>query len=134
MEINLASQIYVFLWACAFGFAIGILYEIVRFMRIAGFDSYIHTFIQDVLFISLCAFLTFFFAVAMNGGRVRFFILLGETVGFFVYRFTVARLTEKIFSLLVKLFNLLFNLLKKPTYYVFSIGKAKIYRFYIKNN
>ena len=50
----------------------------------------------------LCAVLTVLFAMPFNKGEVRYFVLFGEIIGFFVYRCTLGGLFVKIYSEIIR--------------------------------
>jgi len=62
-----------------------------------GFNGKPEVIIQDIVFMAIAAFITFFFTLCYNKGDIRTFILVGELVGFLLFRFTVGRLSGKMF-------------------------------------
>lgn len=117
MQFFILDQVYVFFMAILCGIIIGIINEPFRFLRYIGFDSTVGTFIQDIVFMCIVAFLSFFFSLCYNKGEIRFFILLGELFGFLLFRYTVGIITGKLFYLLHLLLTKIIEFLKK-------IGKA----------
>lgn len=100
MQFFITEQVSVFLMAVLCGIIIGVINEFFRFLRYMGVNSTVAIFIQDILFMSIIAFLSFFFSLCYNKGEVRFFILVGEFCGFLVFRYTIGLLTGKLFLFL----------------------------------
>ena len=48
-------------------------------------------FFQDLFFFVSAAILTFFFALTVTGGELRFYLFLGLGIGFTAYYFTIGR-------------------------------------------
>ncbi len=113
MQFFISQQLSIFIFALLCGVVLGVINEPFRFLRYIGFNSKTDVFIQDVIFMVLAAFITFFFSLCYNKGDVRAFILLGELIGFLLFRFTVGLLTGKIFYIIYLLFNKIFSFIKK---------------------
>lgn len=113
MEFFLSQQISIFICAIVGGLLIGIINEPFRFLRYAGFNSKTEIFIQDIIFMLLSAFITFFFSLCYNKGEVRFFIIFGELIGFLIFRYTIGLLTGKIFGFIFAVIRKILYILKK---------------------
>lgn len=85
-------HIQVFLMSVGFGFIVGTLYDMCRFLRMVFIKNNKAVFLQDILFFAVSAVLTFLFLLTVNGGRFRFYIFLALVLGFAVYYFTLGRL------------------------------------------
>ena len=112
MEKNLAEQLNIFLWSCAFGFCLGIIYDIFRFLRVLKFKSKLQIYIQDILFMCILGLCTFIFTTAFNFGQIRFYIILGEIIGIVSYRYTLGELTIRLFKFLYHICSLIFKFLE----------------------
>ncbi len=132
MEFSLADQTIYFLFSLLFGAALSILYDCVRILRISGFNKLWQIVLSDVLYFSLCGFLTVLFALPFNNGGVRYFVVFGEAVGFIVYRFTLGELMGKVYTFLITIFS---KILKKTLKYVlvFLNKLLKAYRIVVYN-
>lgn len=113
MQFFLSQQVTIFLFAIFAGVVIGIINEPFRFLRYSGFNSKSDIFIQDVVFMAISAFITYFFALCYNKGDVRFFVLIGELCGFLLFRYTIGLLTGKLFYILNYCIELMFSVVKK---------------------
>lgn len=79
----LINQLRVFFLSVGVGFTLCIVYITVHgLFRLLGKKRWV-TYIADGLFCFITAFVSFFFMVLYNNGRVRLHLFLGEVVGFF---------------------------------------------------
>jgi spore cortex biosynthesis protein YabQ len=90
--IYLAEQTAVFLEAVIVGAVFGAVYDLFRIWRVAFYTPAAIVFVQDILFFSICAVVTFFFGLTVIDGTLRLFVLLGELIGGVLYHFTLGRL------------------------------------------
>lgn len=97
--VSPSDQLRFFVISLAFGFAMGVVYELFRLIRLISPRSRLLCFVCDVMFMSLASLLSFVLTVVINLGIVRWYILLGEVVGFFVYMRTVGRVSGAVFRL-----------------------------------
>lgn len=102
MEISILEQTKVFLYAILTGFLIGVCYETVRFLRVAGFKKKYHIVLSDIFFMIFAAFVTFLLALGLMEGRVRFYILLGEFIGLIIFRYTLGELLSMLYVKVIK--------------------------------
>lgn len=97
-----ARQTYVFLLCVGFGFLLGILYHLIRFVRKSFFLSGKAIVVQDISFCVVSTFAVFCFLLCCNDGEIRFFTFGGFGLGLFIYYVTfgvfVARFLDKISS------------------------------------
>jgi spore cortex biosynthesis protein YabQ len=49
----------------------------------------VRVFFSDILFFIFAGLITFLFTIAFNNGEIRFYIMFGELLGAFIYRFLV---------------------------------------------
>ena len=101
MGITLSGQLDVFLLSCAFGAALGAYYDVFRLLRLFVYSGKRQLFFQDVFYFFSCGVFTFLFALAVNSGEVRFFLLAGEAIGWLLYHLTLGALTYHFSSFLV---------------------------------
>ena len=87
----LSNQIRVFFLSVGVGVFICLLYIAVQSLfALFGKSNRVYYF-ADGVFSVLFAFVSFFFMVLYNSGRVRLHLILGEALGFFVFYFSVGR-------------------------------------------
>ena len=92
LELVVADQVKIFLYAWLLGAALGLGYELFRIPRLAVKMPAWLIFVQDLLYVILWASATFFFQMTYSRGQVRLYILVGELLGWTVYYFTVGAL------------------------------------------
>jgi len=81
MEIHLISPIYAFLLSILLGVILSIFFDFFKILNIAFEFNKIILFIQDVLYFFSSGIMTFIFLLAFNNGKISFFIILGEIIG-----------------------------------------------------
>ncbi len=105
MEFSLADQTIYFLSSLLFGVILSALYDVVRVLRFLGFTKPWQIIVSDILYFTVCAFLTVLFSLPFNKGSVRYFVVFGEAVGFIVYRFTIGEISAKIYCFVIHIFR-----------------------------
>lgn len=78
-----------FLASVALGAALGVCYDVFRILRIAFKHRTAVVLVEDVLFFTICAVVTFCFLLASGDGQLRAFILIGELIGAILYYCTI---------------------------------------------
>lgn len=119
---GVSEQLKVFLYSFGLGFLLGILYDVFRTLRMIFSFGKVMTFIQDFLYVIMCAFLTFGFALVLNDGKIMFYIFFGEGIGWLIYYFTFGTLALRVSSAVIKgvrsVFAAIIRLIKKPINFV----------------
>ncbi len=82
-----------FLISVLFGLAVGLLYDFFRVGRVIINGGKIRLFFEDVLFSAVCALMFCVLIFNTTMGTIRLFTVLGFSIGFFVYRFSLGLLT-----------------------------------------
>jgi len=83
---NIAAQTRQFLLCLGFGFALGILYDLFRIIRLlTNKTGTAALLIQDILYCLLCTGFTFFFLLSACDGALRAYAVLGEILGWLIY-------------------------------------------------
>ena len=101
-SVSPTYQLWCFAVALAVGLALGVVYEVFRLVRLISPRGKILTFICDILFMSLASLVNFILTVVINTGIVRWYILLGQAVGFVAYMCTIGRVSGALFRLIRK--------------------------------
>ncbi len=86
---GMAQQTQVFMLSVGFGFLLGAVYDIVRFVRAVFSRSHTAVIIQDILFSLICTLLSFFFLLCIDDGKLRMYPYLGMIMGFVIWYFTL---------------------------------------------
>ena len=126
---GLAEQTEIFFYALGFGFLLGILYDVFRTLRLIISGSKSFVFFMDLLYFTVCAFLTFCFIMVADSGRVRIYVALGEILGWFIYYFSFGAIALKVSNAIIRFFRRIFKAISKPFKRIFSILWRKISKF-----
>lgn len=123
-SLSLAQQTKGFLLALGMGFLLGILYDIIRIIRISISRGKPAVIICDILFCALACLCTFLFCLTVNEGEIRLYLVLGEVAGFFVYYFSLGAIifacSEKIIDFIKKLMGSVFGVILFPIKWIFG--------------
>jgi spore cortex biosynthesis protein YabQ len=100
------------------GFLLGVLYDILRAMRLSFTKSKIALVFFDILYFVLFGVITFLFILTLNKGEVRSYIIVGELIGavFYYISFGIAviKFTDKAILALKRFYALLFKVISAP--------------------
>ena len=113
METVYADQWEGFLTACISGVALALFYDVFRVSRALLRPKKRSVFLQDLIFMSAAAVVTFLLALATNDGILRFYLLAGEGIGMCVYFLTVGEITVRLARLLLRLLRKVRAFLKR---------------------
>lgn len=95
MGITNGGQLNELFLAGGLGFLLGGFYDVFRVIRLMMKPSAKWVFVQDLLFFSVSAVITFLFALAVNGGEMRLYLFLGLIIGFVAYLCTLGRVVVR---------------------------------------
>lgn len=116
--IAVNTQTIIFLQAILMGAVFGAVYDLFRIFRIAVPLPAGVIVAEDVIYFAFCGFMSFFLAMTVNFGQVRFFILLGELLGFLLYYLTlgvlVMKCAQQIIAFIRWIFQVLWKLILRP--------------------
>lgn len=98
MELSFARQSIAFLYSIPFGAAIGVVYGVLKIIRIAFSLKKAAVITLDILFMLFCSLGVFFFSLGMLDGYIRIYVILGAMLGFFIYRLTVGKILQRILN------------------------------------
>ncbi len=133
MEVVVADQTIMFLQACLLGFVLGFFYEIFRILRLMFKTGATAVFVQDLLYWSASALVSFLFIVTVNSGQLRIFLLLGIIIGMIIYYFTLGALIMKaskaIIGFIRRVFRFLYRRIVTPMQRFNAFMKRKAVRF-----
>lgn len=117
---GLAEQTRIFFYALGFGFILGILYDFFRTLRLIISQSKYFVFIMDMLYFTVCAFLTFCFVLVADSGRIRAYVALGEILGWLIYYFSFGSIALKTANAVVRGVRAFWGAVFKPIKRTFS--------------
>ena len=126
--------------ACFFaaGFIFGFIYEFFRFLRLLKRHNAVAVCIEDVIFFTLLAFVSFTISLMIGSGYFRFYYVVCEAFGGIAYYFTVGRLLQFVFGKIIGAIRsglrFLFHKTSKLMGKVFGAFKHKIRPLFVKCN
>ncbi len=112
MEISLEAQSQGFFIACIAGFALAVVFDIFRILRVLLRCEKRPVFFQDLFCMALAGFVTFTVSLAVNWGETRFYIIAGEIIGGCIYFLTVGEVTVRIAKLVYRILRAVKRFLK----------------------
>lgn len=132
MYMTVAPQTWNFLLACLLGAFLGVCYDLFRILRVAIPPSKTSVFVQDILFAAITFICTFLFLQVITDGALRFFVLLGEFLGFIIYHFTVGVLVLKAATAIIRVIKRVLRFLLLPFVKILRWMRKKIRSLFIK--
>lgn len=120
----MAGQTIRFLSSIALGAGVGLLYDIFRILRIAVPHKTFVIALEDMLYWTMAAFVTFLFFFCSDKGRIRLFLLIGEAIGFILWYFTLGalliRVAKKVIAVVKWIFVWLYRIFIRPFVLLFG--------------
>lgn len=113
MEYTHLTDITSLLQALLAGVAMGIYYDIFRFLRRIFKFSELSVVFQDLLFWITSAVFLFFICLKLNAGFIRIYFVIFAMVGWLIYFMTAGKLIFKLFDSIIKIFNRIFDTIQK---------------------
>jgi len=89
-------QVCVFFYSILLGFFLGIFYDMFRLFRVLINVRNIWIFCQDIIYFILSSLITFVFILIFNNGEFRFYVILGESIGWIIYYVSLGECVYKI--------------------------------------
>lgn len=117
---GVSQQLRLFMLSLGLGFLLGIAYDLFRTLRLILLRNpgKYTLFVQDIIYVVLCAIVSFLFLLSENYGEIRAYVPAGEIIGFFVYYFTIGVLTmrvgDSVANAVHKFLNRLKNIILRP--------------------
>jgi spore cortex biosynthesis protein YabQ len=134
-----SKQLDLFFLSLGIGFLLGIVYDILRAIRLTFSKGKALIFIFDIIYFIIFALATFIFFVAINKGEFRFYMIFGEITGllFYYFSFGIAakNFTDKSVYIIHKISKAVGRIISAPfllVYRLISKTYAKIYAFFKK--
>ncbi|MDR1927684.1 MAG: spore cortex biosynthesis protein YabQ [Oscillospiraceae bacterium] len=108
---TIASQTKLFLLSLGFGFALGMLYDLFRILRLLIGGKKRSLLVQDILYSLCCTGLSFFFFLTAAQGVLRGFGVAGEILGWLIYYFSFGSVALRVSGWLVRTLHGMFHVL-----------------------
>ncbi|WP_408646597.1 spore cortex biosynthesis protein YabQ [Vallitalea okinawensis] len=120
-----SEQALTFILTVLTGCLLGLVYDLIRIIRRIIRHNNIAMNMEDFLFFILCGFVVFLILFNDNYGEIRFFSLIGATLGTIIYFFSLSSMivelgTRLILKLLMFL-NLIINVILYPIKLVLNV-------------
>lgn len=93
---NISSTLQQCGYFFAAGLIMGLFYEVLRFFRMILRHNVVAVCIEDALYLSICAFISFIIALSVGIGYMRIYYIVFEAMGAAIYFLTVGRLLNSI--------------------------------------
>ena len=93
---NISSTLQQCAYFFAAGLIMGLFYEVLRFLRMILHHNNFAVCIEDALYLSICAFVSFIIALAVGIGYMRIYYIVFEAMGAGIYFLTIGRLLNSI--------------------------------------
>lgn len=93
---NISSTLQQCAYFFAAGLIMGLFYEALRFFRMLLCHNAVAVCVEDTLYLSICALITFIIALAVGIGYMRIYYIVFEAMGAAIYFLTVGRLLNHI--------------------------------------
>jgi len=122
MEISIAQQAYAFAGAILLGFAIGVLYDLLRLFRLRVPVPVLGP-VLDLLFWAAVVAALFVYATGATGGQMRIYVLLSVFGGAVVYFVTLSAWILSLGNLVADGAAFLGRLVKLPFRFLFFCAK-----------
>ena len=103
MYMALAPSTLLFFYSILTGAFLGVVYDIFRILRIAYPPKKIGIIAQDITFALICIIATLIFLQFFTNGALRFFVLVGEFLGFLLYYLTIGVIVIKMAKVIIKI-------------------------------
>ncbi len=136
MGIQISEQCLTFLYAIILGFCLGLLYEILRFLRLCFFHRAWLIAIEDFFFCMTCTFFIILLCYVYAEGVIRWFTLVGCLLGTLAYFFSLGKwlhkLTEHVVGACKRLFSKIYHTLVAPIARSFSICLSRVLQHFEK--
>ncbi len=101
MNSTLSEQMFSLLYSVILGVALGILYELLKILRVFSKNKKPVVIGLDIFFMLIFTFSTVIFSMGFSRGATRYFTVIGELVGFIAERMTFGKLIFKYFYIFI---------------------------------
>lgn len=126
----LARQIQALFPFLGLGFLLGLIYDVLRLLRLSLSRSKRMLVVFDVIFVLLCAVMTFCFCLSIYYGELHLYMLLSECLGFFIYYITFdaffRKTADKVISFAGRLYGVFASVISLPLrFFIFILERNK---------
>lgn len=123
------QQLNLFLISCAFGFPIGVIYDVFRVIRIMFIHGKIAVLIEDIIFFMIYGVFIMSFTITAARSEFRFYYIFGNMLGFVLYFVTLGNIITKFLKMIIQAVK---KLIKRPAKKIALICE-KIFRNFVRS-
>ena len=120
-----SEQLKLFLLSLGAGFVLGIVYDILRTIRLTFSKAKAVIFIFDILYFIIFGLATFIFFLATNKGEFRSYMIFGEILGWIFYYLSFGLAAKSFTDAFVKgihtVFKFIFKVISAPFLFIFKV-------------
>ncbi len=113
---SVSVQTLEFLYSALLGVGLGVLFDVIRVIRVYIPKSRVITAVLDVLYWIFAIIALLAFIMTVCGGRMRWYVLLGAFSGGFVYIAALSEIVFKVFRASVLILKKLLSLITRPVF------------------
>lgn len=117
-SVSQSEQLSIFIAALGVGFLLGVLYDVLRTIRLSLTSAKVAVVLFDLLYFFLFGLFTFLFILALNKGEIRSYIIAGELIGavFYYISFGIAaiKFTNRFVKILKRFYEIVFRVISAP--------------------
>lgn len=113
-EVDFEYQLLTFLLSVALGIIICVLYDVLRITHKHCDKNGLIIFVTDILFWIIAAFLTYILLLLRCMGSIRVFVLLGEAIGFLLFRQSASDILLTVAEFIIKIIKKIIFAVKIP--------------------
>lgn len=124
MNATITSQMTIFLYSILLGSILCLIFDGFRVLNAVLKINLKRIFFEDVFYFILSALITFTYILVVNMGEIRFYIILGEIIGWIIYRISIGKFVYKAALNAVKF--LIKWVSKIKNYIILKIPKEKL--------
>lgn len=121
LDFSNSQQMTTFLLSIALGAALCLIYDIVRFLMSSFKYGGVAVFFSDVLFFAVAGIVTFVFFVLFSKGTIRFYVFLGEGIGFLFFRILFSKIVRGTLKFISQTIYKLIELFARPIFRLYKI-------------
>lgn len=111
---DIPTQLRNIMPALGLGFALGLIYEIVRILRLYLSSGRVFVFITDAVFTVFACVSAFLLFVAVDNGHIRFYMIFACVLGYVVCLFTAGELLYSFFAKIHSLITGIIRFILRP--------------------
>lgn len=123
--VMVSEQALTFLLTVLTGCLLGLVYDLIRIFRRIIRHNNLALNMEDFLFFIICGFLVFFILFNDNYGEIRFFSLIGATLGTIIYFFSLSciiiELGTKLILKLLMFIKLIISIIVYPIKLILNV-------------